>query len=374
MASVSGSRIGRSCPGPASVWMSMRPRSASMLRRTTSMPTPRPGDLGDLLGGREAGLEDQLVDVGRRQLRARRHQAAARSPWPGSARGRGRAPSSAISMTMLPPWWEALRRRRRPAAGLPARGAPSARLDAVVDAVADHVHQRVVDVLDHLAIELGLLALQHQLDRLAGLAAEVADQPRHLWNVWRIGTMRIDIALRCRSLVMRFSCARLRVEALVGRPRSAGSSPDQRLRDDELADHVDQVVELAGVDLHRARAPRRARVAHRGAAGSPRPTRRSSAAASAAASGRAAVRRWRLLPPAIERRRPLPISASRRGASTSVPGVPAATRAGSSRIMIVSRSTALQHDVELARPHRVAGRRGRDPAGSRPCARTPGPT
>ena len=26
----------------ASVWISMRPRSASMLRRTTSMPTPRP--------------------------------------------------------------------------------------------------------------------------------------------------------------------------------------------------------------------------------------------------------------------------------------------------------------------------------------------
>ena len=42
MASVSGSLIENVVPLPGSVWISMRPRSASMFRRTTSMPTPRP--------------------------------------------------------------------------------------------------------------------------------------------------------------------------------------------------------------------------------------------------------------------------------------------------------------------------------------------
>ena len=42
MASVSGSWIENVVPWPRTLWMSMRPRSASTFRFTTSMPTPRP--------------------------------------------------------------------------------------------------------------------------------------------------------------------------------------------------------------------------------------------------------------------------------------------------------------------------------------------
>jgi hypothetical protein len=41
------------------------------------------------------------------------------------------------------------------------------RLDAVVDGVADQVEQGVGDLLQHPPVELGLLAAQLQLDRLA---------------------------------------------------------------------------------------------------------------------------------------------------------------------------------------------------------------
>ena len=39
---VSGRRMRKQVPCPIVDWISMEPRSASMLRRTTSMPTPRP--------------------------------------------------------------------------------------------------------------------------------------------------------------------------------------------------------------------------------------------------------------------------------------------------------------------------------------------
>jgi hypothetical protein len=93
----------------------------------------------------------------------------------------------------------------------------------VVDAVAHHVHQRIVDVLDHLAIELRVLARENQIDLLARMFREVATSRAIFWKVWRIGTMRIAMALRCRSLVMRRSCARLRV-----RRSSTACSADRR--------------------------------------------------------------------------------------------------------------------------------------------------
>ena len=48
----------------------MRPPSAWIERLTTSMPTPRPEMSETSLGGREAGQEDQVVDllVGQRRV------------------------------------------------------------------------------------------------------------------------------------------------------------------------------------------------------------------------------------------------------------------------------------------------------------------
>ena len=196
----------------------MRPRSASTLRRTTSMPTPRPDDLGDLRrrsripAGRSAGGSPPASAS---RPRATRPRSIAVAPDPigvepgavvgdlddDAARPGGRRSAAA-----------------RATAGLPAAARCGARLDAVVDAVADHVHQRIGDVLDHLAIELGVLAGQHQRRSACRTAALKSRTSRAIfWNVCRIGTMRIAIALRCSSLVMRFSCAEARVETLVAR-------------------------------------------------------------------------------------------------------------------------------------------------------------
>ena len=46
-----------------------------------------------------------------------------------------------------------------PTAALPAAVALLGRLEAVVERVADQVHERVAEGLDHRAVELGVLAL-----------------------------------------------------------------------------------------------------------------------------------------------------------------------------------------------------------------------
>src|SRR6185312_11526885 len=51
-------------------------------------------------------------------------------------------------------------------------------LDAVIDAVADQVHQRIADLLEHGLVELGLLARELELDLLAEALSEVAHHAR----------------------------------------------------------------------------------------------------------------------------------------------------------------------------------------------------
>jgi hypothetical protein len=95
MASVSGRRI---CvvrcrwPGVLVSWI--WPRSASMLRLTTSMPTPRPDRSVTCVGGGEAGREDQLPDLGVGQGRVGGEQAAldglGQDALAGAGRGRRR--------------------------------------------------------------------------------------------------------------------------------------------------------------------------------------------------------------------------------------------------------------------------------------------
>ena len=62
-----------------------------------------------------------------------------------------------------------------------ARGAARlARLDAVVGRVADHVGERVLDELEHLAVELGVRADHLEVDLLTEVEREVADDARQL--------------------------------------------------------------------------------------------------------------------------------------------------------------------------------------------------
>ncbi len=63
IASVSGILMVKLEPSPCTDFTSMVPPICSMLVRTTSMPTPRPDTLVTFGGGREAGGEDELVDL-----------------------------------------------------------------------------------------------------------------------------------------------------------------------------------------------------------------------------------------------------------------------------------------------------------------------
>ena len=80
-------------------------------------------------------------------------------------------------MTTLPPAWRA-EISSVPVLGLAGRVALLRRLEAVVERVADEVHERVAERVDHGAVELGVLAHELQVDLLAELGREVAHEPR----------------------------------------------------------------------------------------------------------------------------------------------------------------------------------------------------
>ena len=62
-----------------------------------------------------------------------------------------------------------------------ARGQPAgAILDAVIGGIAHHVGERILDHLQHLAVELGLRALHGEFDLLAGGHRQVAHDARQL--------------------------------------------------------------------------------------------------------------------------------------------------------------------------------------------------
>ena len=67
-----------------------------------------------------------------------------------------------------------------PALGL-ADGAPLGwRFQAVVGGIAHHVGERILDQVEHLAVELGLGAVHFELDLLAELVGEIAHDARQL--------------------------------------------------------------------------------------------------------------------------------------------------------------------------------------------------
>ena len=88
-------------------------------------------------------------------------------------------PSSAISMMMWPPSWKA-DSRMVPVSGLPVARRSLRAFEPVVGGVAHHVGERILDQVEHLAVELGLRADHLQLDLLAKFVGEVAHDARQL--------------------------------------------------------------------------------------------------------------------------------------------------------------------------------------------------
>jgi hypothetical protein len=67
-----------------------------------------------------------------------------------------------------------------PVSGLPAARAFCGALQAVVAAVAHHVRQRILDQLQHLAVQLGVSAKHGELDLLVHFAGQIPHQARQL--------------------------------------------------------------------------------------------------------------------------------------------------------------------------------------------------
>ena len=100
IASVSGRRMRKVVPSPIRLSSSMLPRRASMLRRTTSMPTPRPDRLVTCSAVEKPGSKTGRIPP-RRSVVARHRRFPSRPPWPECAPVQP-ATVVATSVTMLP--------------------------------------------------------------------------------------------------------------------------------------------------------------------------------------------------------------------------------------------------------------------------------
>ena len=124
------------------------------------------------------------------------------------------------------------------------------RFDAVVHGVPDHVHERIGQSLGDGLIELGIFSAGNELHLLAGLSREVADLTGSALEKLADGDHPHGHG---GSLHLTGDAGQLRQVALenrVGRDREAFVVAHQGLRDHHFADHVDKVVQLAGVHPH----------------------------------------------------------------------------------------------------------------------------
>ena len=136
-----------------------------------------------------------------------------------------------------------------PCSPLP-RGQPLGRgLQAVVGGVAHHVRQRILDQVEHLAVEFGVGAVHLEFDLLAEFAGEVADDA---------GQLLPGIADR---LHPRLHDAFLQLGGDVGQPLqrhlelgvlvAAGDLQQLVAGQDQLGDHGHQMFERVDVDADR---------------------------------------------------------------------------------------------------------------------------
>ena len=81
--------------------------------------------------------------------------------------------------------------------GLAGGDALLGRFEAVVDGVADHVGQRIGQLVDDGLVDLGVLALGDEADRLAGHVGDFAHDARHALEdrLHRLGADRHDAVL-----------------------------------------------------------------------------------------------------------------------------------------------------------------------------------
>ena len=179
---------------------SMRPPSVAISERTTSMPTPRPEIWVTCDAVEKPGLEDELDELARRsaaasgamrplrdrlartisQVEAARRRRRAR--WRFRCRPGARSARSRRSRTC--------RRARR----------SLARLDAVVQRVAQQVLERPDELFQHRAVELGLAAADLEIGALVEFLRDLAAGSGTAARTGcRTGTVRIANSCCCSS-------------------------------------------------------------------------------------------------------------------------------------------------------------------------------
>ena len=89
----------------------------------------------------------------------------------------------------------------RPCSGLPARAPLVRRLQTVVGRIAHHMGERVLDQIEHLAVELGLGALHFQIDLLAEFVGRSRTTRGSFCQALPIGCMRVFMTPSCSSAV-----------------------------------------------------------------------------------------------------------------------------------------------------------------------------
>jgi hypothetical protein len=128
----------------------------------------------------------------------------------------------------------------------------------VVHAVADEVDERLADLVDDRLVDARRLAFQDQLDLLARLAREVAHQAREALEHVPDGEHphvhdRLLELLRHAATWCTAASRLARRRAAPPRRQRPGHLLELRAMDDQLADQVQQVVELGELDAHHAR-------------------------------------------------------------------------------------------------------------------------
>ena len=152
----------------------MLPRNASTARLTTSMPTPRPETLVTWLAVEKPGEKNQM-NSSRSLISASAPMSPCAIRPPANRRAVEPLPSSRISMSTLAPACAA-ESQMRPLFAL-AGGLPHLRrFDAVIDAVADQVHQRIAEPFDDGLVQFGFGPFGNQLDLFAEFFGQIAHQ------------------------------------------------------------------------------------------------------------------------------------------------------------------------------------------------------
>src|SRR5450830_673006 len=206
------------------------------------------GEVGNLLGGGKPGLEDQPVDVRVGQLRIRVYQTLVDGLFENA---RGVQAATVILHFQHDHAGVVVGVEAQVALGGLARGqALGGGFDAMVDGVAHQVGQRVGDLVDHRLVQFGFAAAQAQLDLLAQLLADVADHPVETvegFADFHHAQFQGGFADLFDVLVHRLDAFQAAAVAVASGVHLGPGGADH-----QLADEVDQLVELVRGDLDQA--------------------------------------------------------------------------------------------------------------------------